>query len=258
MGTVAQLVLVFCATLPLIACARNDPPGIGATAPAATHGLHVGTDAAALPAAKSTIAIDAGDSRSPARGPISSQPASTAGIIATQASVPERQKAEAPWQPALLDSTNQPLPQTNDRPTTTSPSFQRRIELLCEAIIEGQPTKAHDAFFPLVAYSQVKAVADPGRDYRLRLLSHFDRDILDYHRRIAKRSGPLRCGGITVPENSARWMKPGSEYNKLGYYRVLRSSLRITDANDKATVFEVTSLISWRGEWYVVHLNGFE
>ena len=137
-------------------------------------------------------------------------------------------------------------------------SFQKRVLQLCDAIISGTPAKAHDAFFPLLAYAQVKAIADPERDYRLRLLAHFDRDILNYHRRISKRPGPLRCAGATVPDNLARWMKPGSEYNRVAYFRVLRSRLNLTDAAQNTISLEVTSLISWRGQWYVVHLDGFE
>lgn len=134
----------------------------------------------------------------------------------------------------------------------------RRVQLLCEAIIEGAPAKAHAAFFPLLAYQQVKGIADPERDYRLRLLRNFDRDILEYHRRVSKRPSPLTCGSMTVPDNLARWMKPGSEYNRGAYFRVLRSRLTLTDAAENSIALEVTSLISWRGQWYVVHLNGFE
>jgi hypothetical protein len=63
---------------------------------------------------------------------------------------------------------------------------------------------------------------------------------------------------LKVPEDRARWMKPGSEGNKLGYFRVLRSELRYTDAESKEHSLEITSLISWRGEWYVVHVHGFK
>jgi hypothetical protein len=53
-------------------------------------------------------------------------------------------------------------------------------------------------------------------------------------------------------------MKPGKEGNRLGYFRVLRSTLRFRLVNGTERAFELTSLISWRGEWYVVHLHGFE
>jgi hypothetical protein len=130
--------------------------------------------------------------------------------------------------------------------------------MLASAIIEGRPDQAHAAFFPLVAYRQVKAIADPDRDYRLRLLRHFDRDIAEYHQRVSKRRGPLKYLGIRLQTRQARWMKPGSEYNRIGYFRALRSGLELADADGNTFTLEVTSLISWRGQWFVVHLNGFE
>jgi hypothetical protein len=63
---------------------------------------------------------------------------------------------------------------------------------------------------------------------------------------------------MDVPEDKARWMRPGSEGNKLGYFRVLDSKLRYQDASGGARAIDVKSLISWRGEWYVVHVHGFK
>jgi hypothetical protein len=251
--------LCFLVTLPALCCARNDPPG--ASAPAGSHAVHVN---AARPIASpplETTSRTANASRSaavPAGSTVSatdSAPATTSSATSDAGigSVTDQQNKSA-----LFDSAGEPLPQTEARPDASSPAFRERIAHLCQAIVGGVPADAHDAFFPLVAYKQVKAVADPERDYRLRLLSHFDRDILEYHHRISRRPGPYRCGELTIPERQARWMKPGSEYNRLGYFRVLRSHLQVVDAADKAISLEVTSLISWRGEWYVVHLNGFE
>jgi hypothetical protein len=53
-------------------------------------------------------------------------------------------------------------------------------------------------------------------------------------------------------------MKPGSEGNKLGYWRVTRSKIRYANAAGEEKTLELTSLISWRGEWFVVHLHGFK
>jgi hypothetical protein len=38
----------------------------------------------------------------------------------------------------------------------------------------------------------------------------------------------------------------------------LRSRLHFTLPAGRSRDFELTSLISWRGEWYVVHLHGFK
>ncbi len=217
----ARLSIVLFVTWTCTGCARSEPPGVAG--PPKLHAVGVSSTASA----SSADPIDA-----------STNPADLG--------------------PQLFDESGEPKPQTEAMPVSGDPSFQARVGSLCTAIIEGKPEKAHSAFFPIVAYRQVKAIADPDRDYATRLLRHFDRDIVEYSHRIAKRRAPIRCAGIRIPRAQARWMKPGSEYNRVGYFRVLRSQLDLTDADGNTTTLEVTSLISWRGQWYVVHLNGFE
>ena len=132
------------------------------------------------------------------------------------------------------------------------------MELVARAILSGDPAPAHAAFFPLVAYRQVKAIKDPDRDYERRLLAAFDADIAEYHRALGKDAAAATFAGVEVPESHAEWMKRGREGNKVGYYRVLRSKLRFTLPTGKERALELTSLISWRGEWFVVHLHGFD
>ncbi len=160
--------------------------------------------------------------------------------------------------PALLDGDGKPLPQTDERPAVSSPAFQRRVEALATAIISGRPELASASFFPLIAYAQVKDVAKPERDYRFRLLANFERDVLAYHRALGTLAVDAKFSGITVSERDVTWMSPGSEGNKLGYYRVLRSALHFTLPAGRSRDLLLTSLISWRGEWYVVHLHGFK
>jgi hypothetical protein len=160
--------------------------------------------------------------------------------------------------PQLLDEHGKPLDQTDQRPTLTSPSFQKRIEAVAHAILSGDVDAALSAFFPLVAYQQVKDVAKPERDYKFRLLANFKRDLLEYHHALGAAAAETKFDGITVSEKDAKWMTPGSEGNKLGYFRVLRSRLRFRLPTGRSRELELTSLISWRGEWYVVHLHGFK
>jgi len=235
-------VLLFTGTC--VACARSDPPGAKSIAEAQNH-RPIGVNRA--PVADGGMAAPATSTNS-----LSTDAGLAARALSTDAST-----SPAPGE-SLLDASGEPKPQTNEKPQADDPGFQTRVASLCDAIINGSPEKSHEAFFPLVAYRQVKAIADPDRDYRLRLLRHFDRDILEYHQKLVKRPTPLACSGLIIPEGQARWMKPGSEYNRIGYFRVLRSKLAVKDAGGNTVTLEVTSLISWRGQWYVVHLNGFE
>jgi len=159
--------------------------------------------------------------------------------------------------PELLDASGRPLPQTEEEPSVGTERFRSRIDLVARAILADDPVPATPAFFPVVAYRMVKAIQDPDRDWKARLLANFARDVHEYRRRLGRDASAAQFAGIDVPQDRARWMKPGSEGNKVGYYRVLRSQLRFTLSNGREQSFELTSMISWRGEWYVVHLNGF-
>jgi hypothetical protein len=158
----------------------------------------------------------------------------------------------------LLAADGAVLEQTEDRPSPQSVTLQQRAALLFRAIVEDDPARARSVFFPLVAYQKVKASPNPERDYNRRLIVNFDRDIHAYHRLVGDGAKRARFIDLYVPEDGARWMKPGSEGNKIGYWRVLRSKLRYADPEGNQQSLEITSLISWRGEWYVVHVNGFE
>ena len=78
-------------------------------------------------------------------------------------------------------------------------------------------------------------------------------------RRAQLRATRRRCRGATflgvdVPNDQAVWIQPGEESNKLPYWRVYGTTLRYSVKGETRTM-PVTSLISWRGEWYVVHLG---
>ncbi|MBN1606462.1 MAG: hypothetical protein JW940_07500 [Polyangiaceae bacterium] len=160
--------------------------------------------------------------------------------------------------PALTDQDGKPLPQTEQRPKTDSPGFQARMALLFRAITSDNPELGAPAFFPLLAYQLVKDVQKPERDWQYRLMRNFARDIHAYHEKLGQRAADARLVRVEVPEERALWMKPGREGNRIGYYRVLRSTLVYDDGAGHTGRVGITSLISWRGEWYVVHVDGFE
>jgi hypothetical protein len=150
------------------------------------------------------------------------------------------------------------MPQTEEKPVVTSDRFRQRMELVARAIVGDQPELGVPAFFPVSAYQQVKDIQKPERDWKRRLLAAFERDVHEYHRALGRDAGQAKFLGVDVPEEQTKWMKPGSEGNRVGYFRVLRSRLRFALSDGKERAFELTSMISWRGEWYVVHLHGFK
>ena len=151
------------------------------------------------------------------------------------------------------------LPQTTDKPDANGAPFLARMQLLWSAILLDDPDKALPTFFPETAYEQTKAIEHPDADWHRRLVAHFRRDIHALHVEVASTGVGMsaRLLRIELPEKRARWVEPGEEGNKLGYYRVYGTKI-VWTAESEEHEFPITSLISWRGEWYVVHLTGFK
>ena len=70
------------------------------------------------------------------------------------------------------------LPQTHDEPKPEGDAFDARARSLWDAIVSDDPDRAMPFFFPLTAYQQVKAIANPSADWKHRLVAHYVRDIL--------------------------------------------------------------------------------
>jgi hypothetical protein len=157
-----------------------------------------------------------------------------------------------------LDDDGKLLPQTEDKPSVESAIFRRRLELLVEAIAKDDAEIATPAFFPVKAYEVVKTIKDPAKDWQHRLFKAFKRNVHEYHKKLGKDAAGTKLARIAIDDKRSKWMKKGSEGNAIGYWRVTRSHLFVTDGSGRERDLEVTSLISWRGEWYVVHLHGFK
>jgi hypothetical protein len=149
------------------------------------------------------------------------------------------------------------LPQTHDHPPASGTAFDARVAALWAGVVADDPDKAMPFFFPLGAYQQVKDVSDPASDWKHRLVAAYGRDVHALHARLGADAARTTFAGLEVPDTHARWVDPGEEYNKLGYFRVFGSKLRYT-VDGEPRSFEVKSLISWRGEWYVVHLGAIK
>ncbi len=147
------------------------------------------------------------------------------------------------------------LPQTHARPELTGAAFQARSRALFDAIARDDVAHAMPFFFPLTAYGQVKAIANPAADWNARLVAHYARDIHALHASLGAHASRAQFVSADVPMDRARWVEPGEEYNRIGYFRVYGTKLRGT-LDGAPIALDVTSLISWRGEWYCVHLTG--
>jgi len=158
----------------------------------------------------------------------------------------------APGAPGLLAAgeASGRRPQTAGHPSPDA-RLAARVRALWSAVSGGPAADARAAFFPRSAYLQVKALADPAADYTGRLLRFYAVDVAAVAARIPP--GSLLIGAVIPP--GAVWVRPGEEVNRLGYWRVAGTRVRYRTPTGKVDSFGVCSLISWRSEWYVVHLG---
>jgi hypothetical protein len=126
---------------------------------------------------------------------------------------------------------------------------------LWTAIVTGNTTIALQSFFPLEAYQQVKAITDPSTDWQNRLVGEYVLDIQAAHEYLGASASAAQLVQVIVPSEDASWIVPGDCYNKVGYWHVPGSRL-VYRADGQLRSIGIASLISWRGQWYVVHLGG--
>jgi hypothetical protein len=197
------------------------------------------------------------DSRPSARGvdaaaapTLATRLPSASAVDAGSQAGPNEPEAPAPA-PTATDAA---LPQTKVKPSATSKALEARARALFTAIVRDEPQLALPFFFPKEAYEQVKAIPNPAADWKRRLVSAFERDIHAAHLKVEATDGFV---ALEVPDARARWVEENEEANRIGYYRVFGSKLTYTHGPEQRSI-PLTSLISWRGEWYIVHFNGFK
>jgi len=122
------------------------------------------------------------------------------------------------------------------------------------AIADGTPQAATGAFFPEAAYVELKTIGDPAGDYQDRLLAEYDEDIAAATAELGTDAASATLVSVQVPMQYAHWVPPGVCDNSVGYFEVANSRMVYSLAGQTRS-FGIASLISWRGEWYVVHLG---
>jgi len=189
-------------------------------------------------------------------GKSESMPTSAPAAVRTSPAATPTTPSPSPW-PLIL-----PVPaarpgqhQTNRRPPAQSPVFHAEMTDLWAAVASGRPDLAMLAFFPLIAYQQVRAIYDPAADWRGRLVVEFKDDVIAAHYLLGKQARHAALVRVIVPESEADWIYPGVCDNLVGYWHVAGARV-VYRVNGEEKSFGIAGLISWRGRWYVVHLGG--
>lgn len=174
----------------------------------------------------------------------------------TQSPQPTQPPAPKPPSPSALPVAPGAgrLRQTHAFPSTKTTAFRDAMADLWLAVTTGKPRFALPAFFPEAAYKQVKAIASPESDWRNRLWYDFTLDVAAVHALLGKNAKNARLITVIVPAGYAAWVSPGGCYNNVGYWHV--PGARVVYRQDgQLRSFGIASLISWRGDWYVVHFG---
>ena len=143
------------------------------------------------------------------------------------------------------------LPQTMALPRTDDAAFASLEHDVWLAVITGDPKYALPAFFPEKAYLQVKAIADPAADWRGRLWYEFTLDLAAVHQLVKPGATLVK---VVVAQPDAQWIAPGGCYNSTGYWHLPGARVVYRQGGGTRS-FGIASLISWRGDWYVVHFG---
>jgi hypothetical protein len=128
------------------------------------------------------------------------------------------------------------------------------MSALWQGITTNSVPAALPAFFPEGAYAQVKAIADPRSDFNNRLVHELTLDIGAAHALLGAGANSTQLVDVEVPSGYAHWVSPGACSNSVGYYEVPNARL-VYRQGGQTNSFGIASMISWRGEWYVVHLG---
>ncbi len=190
--------------------------------------------------------IAGGSSTAPAVVTARRPPATTTTVPPATTTVP----------PTTTTTTLDPgtMPQTDVLPTATDPVFTANMAALWQGVVTDSLQAAMPAFFPETAYVQLKSVGNPAADFSQRLVTEYGQDLAAAHALLGNDPSAATLVGVNVDEAYAHWVPPGACYNGIGYYEVPNARVVYT-LGGQTESFGIASMISWRGEWYVVHLG---
>jgi hypothetical protein len=237
----SRLYLVAFAALAHVACGRTaSDPMPPATATSPTTPVATAPPSTASAASALTVASAAAEPSADA----SAAPAASAAAPSASAT------ADAP--DAGAADASAPIDWKNEQKyTLASDELTERARGLFEAIVKDDPTLAEPFWFPEEPFTPLKDVKNPNK-YWKQLHRAYANDVHKLHRKRKSWDGAT-FESFTVG-STPKWVKPGDEVNKIGYYRSFRGKLRYR-VGDQTSSLEVHTIITWQGRWYVTHLS---
>ncbi len=120
------------------------------------------------------------------------------------------------------------------------------------AILKDPTVKWQDSFFPRDPFIALKDIPRQDR-YFDQLLKWYEQDL----ERERKRIGQERLAAlnfVSFKSGYCRWKKPGSEYNKIGYWACSRNVITAQSSEQKFEI-KLQAMINWGTEWFPTHLG---
>lgn len=139
-------------------------------------------------------------------------------------------------------------------PPLESEDLTQRAKKLFDAIVQDDPALGESFWFPKEPFIPLKDVKGPDK-YWNNLHATYGRDVHALHRKRKSWEGATFVG--FKMGSTPKWVPPGDEANKIGYYRSFRGKLTYR-IDEKNTTIEVHTIISWQGEWFITHLSKFK
>ncbi|MDI1481683.1 hypothetical protein [Polyangium sp. y55x31] len=204
--------------------------------------------------AASTASVTAAPPPAPA-APVADGGAADAEAPPADASAGDAATAEV--SDAGSDAAEAAVPYVADNkvlPPKDSEELQKRAAALFDAITSDDPARGESFWFPKEPFIPLKDVKGPDK-YWEQLHRTYARDIHALHKKRKSWEGAT-FEGFELG-STPKWVPPGDEGNKIGYYRTFRGKLRYR-IGEKTESLEVRVLISWQGRWYITHLSKFK
>ncbi|MEZ4293839.1 MAG: hypothetical protein R3B70_02600 [Polyangiaceae bacterium] len=145
-------------------------------------------------------------------------------------------------------------PKNKAKPPVDSEELQARARGLFDAVVQNNAALGEPLWFPREPFLILKDIKDPGK-YWDQLHRAFVKDVEKLHKKRKSWEGTEFVK--FEPGSPPKWVKPGDEGNKIGYYRTVKGNL-VYSFEGKNHKLEVRVMISWQNRWYITHLGKFK
>jgi hypothetical protein len=243
------LLAALIAALPACASPTGGTDSPPAPEPSSARAISAPTSSSAAARSNASALAAAAQPTSPAEtsdaaAPIPGDPDASAGAPASASAMAAPSKEpEAPF-----------APDNKIKPPPTSEELQTRAKALFEAIVKDDPPLGDPFWFPKEPFTPLKDVKNPEK-YWKNLHAAYAADIHKVHKKRKSWEG-AKFKSFEVG-STPKWVPPGDEANKIGYYRSFRGKLRY-ELDGETYSIEVHTVISWQARWYITHLLKFK